>query len=132
MGKINVVLANGAISLCPNAETFLASADTRLERISLFAGDGFGIISGSNVALALCDPGRQDAAVPSSYSAYSAEANLFGSGQGLPIFWRPTTKNTCPDGAACSNRPVMADRANQFDSAMAVYGAGLSNENSKN
>jgi hypothetical protein len=82
-----------------------------------------------NVVLALYDLGRHDAAMP---SVYFAGTNLFGSGQGLTIFCRQKMKNTYPGGAACSKRLMTAERANQYDFAMAVYGASLFNEQSKN
>ena len=68
------------------AQTFTVPADSRLERISLFAGDGFGTSGSTNVALALYDLGVQDAA---STNSYSTGTNLFGSGQGVQVACQP-------------------------------------------
>jgi len=68
------------------AQTFMVKADSRLERIAIFAGDGFGTTGSTNVALALYDLGVQDAA---SINPYAGGTNLFGSGQGLKVACQP-------------------------------------------
>jgi hypothetical protein len=74
---------HGATNL---SQTFAVTEDSKLQRISLFAGDGFGTDARNPVALALYDLGAQRA--PSTNS-YSAERNLFGSGNGLRIACQP-------------------------------------------
>jgi xylan 1,4-beta-xylosidase len=144
-------------------QTFTIAEDTKLQRISIFAGDGFGTAGGNTITLALYDLTSQDT------NSYSGQTNLFGSGKGLQIayrpqapglllfdfsgpeqvilkaghiyafeikgtgkpgtiFWRRTKKDTYPEGMAYRNRTAIKEKTNNFDFAMAVYGAGASNE----
>jgi len=73
----------GATSI---SQTFTLAADSQLQRIILFAGDGFGAGTGNAVTLALYDLGSQDA---SACNSYSVQTNLFGSGKGLQIAYEP-------------------------------------------
>jgi hypothetical protein len=68
------------------SQTFTVAADSQLQRIALFAGDGFGTGPGNTVTLALYDLGSQKA---SSANSYSTETDLFGSGKGLQIAYEP-------------------------------------------
>jgi hypothetical protein len=63
------------------SQTFTIAADSQLQRISLFAGDGFGADGKNTLTLALYDLSAPEA----STNSYSAEKNLFGSGNGLRI-----------------------------------------------
>lgn len=77
---------NQAAGVTNIGQTFTIAEDSKLHRISLFAGDGFGTGAGNTVTLALYDLVSQDALSPNSYSA---ETNLFGSGKGLQIAYIP-------------------------------------------
>lgn len=68
------------------SQTFTVAEDAQLQRISLFAGDGFGTEGSNTVGLALYDLGSQDTSVLKSYAA---ETNLLGAGQGLQIAYEP-------------------------------------------
>jgi hypothetical protein len=68
------------------AQTFTVAEDAKLQRIALFAGDGFGTIGKNTVTLALYDLG---AAETQSTNSYFAEKNLLGSGSGLRTAYKP-------------------------------------------
>jgi hypothetical protein len=68
------------------AQTFTVAQDARLQRISLFAGDGFGSGEDRTVTLALYDLGTVETV---SSNSYAAANNLFGSGLGLTISYEP-------------------------------------------
>jgi beta-xylosidase len=74
------IQAAGAANL---GQTFTIAEDTKLQRISIFAGDGFGTAAANTITLALYDLTSQDT------NSYSGETNLFGSGKGLQIAYRP-------------------------------------------
>lgn len=67
------------------AQSFTVAADSRLQRVVLFAGDGFGVGPTNAVTLALYDLGNLE----SSPGSYAAETNLFGAGQGLHFAYEP-------------------------------------------
>jgi hypothetical protein len=67
-------------------QTFTIAVDAKLQRISIFAGDGFGTGAGNIVTIALYNIGTKDSL---SSSSYSTETNLFGSGKGLQIAYKP-------------------------------------------
>jgi xylan 1,4-beta-xylosidase len=60
-------------------QTFTIAEDSKLQRISIFAGDGFGTI----ITLALYDLTSQD------INSYCGQTNLFGLGKGLQIAYKP-------------------------------------------
>lgn len=76
-------VAGGVTSV---SQTFMVNADTRLKYISVFAGDGLGAGRDMPVTLALYDLGTGDASSPASYLP---QANLWGSGKGLRIAYKP-------------------------------------------
>lgn len=57
---------------------------------------------------------------------------LQGVRKSAPLFWRRTRKDTYRQGAAFSNHEVIEERSSHCDFAMAVYGARVSSERSKN
>ncbi|MGA2916630.1 MAG: glycoside hydrolase family 43 protein [Sedimentisphaerales bacterium] len=73
----------GAVNI---SQTFTVAEDSQLQRIALFAGDGFGTTAGNTVTIALYDLGPRSA---SALNSYSAQTNLFGSGKGLQIAYEP-------------------------------------------
>jgi xylan 1,4-beta-xylosidase len=64
-------------------QTFTIAEDFKLQRIDIFAGDGFGTAGTNTITLALYDLTSQDT------NSYSGETNLFGSGKGLQIAYKP-------------------------------------------
>lgn len=68
------------------SQTFVVAEDSKLERISLFGGDGFGTSSTNAVTLGLYDLG---AANTNAMNSYAVQTNLFGSGAGLQIAYEP-------------------------------------------
>jgi len=80
---------NRAAGVTNIGQTFTVGEDSKLQRISLFAGDGFGTGPGNTVTLALYDLGSQDASSPSSLNSYSAETNLLGASKGLQVAYKP-------------------------------------------
>jgi hypothetical protein len=69
-------------------QTFRPDADLRLERVLLYAGDGFGATEREPVTVALYDLGDRDAAP----EAYDAGTDLLGGGRGRKIAYRPQAR----------------------------------------
>ncbi len=85
------------------SQTFTVAEDSQLQRIALFAGDGFGTGAGNTITLALYDLGSQDAFL----NSYSAQTNLFGSGKGLQIACEPQAPGLLLFDFAGSNQVIL-------------------------
>lgn len=77
---------NGQRGTATLGQTFRLEADLKLQRISVYAGDGFPTEEGKPLKLALYDLGEgRDTNLP----AYSASANLFEEGKGFELHYSP-------------------------------------------
>lgn len=85
---INTESFNGEESDRPNAEmlgqSFKIESDFTLEKISLYAGDGFGTGSHNPVTIAMYDLGEE----PTGES-YQPDENILGSNTGLKLNYKP-------------------------------------------
>lgn len=75
---------NGEEAATSIGQTFKVGEDLRLERISLYAGDGFGTGANRDATIALYDLGNEPAG-----DSYEAATNILGEENGMRINYKP-------------------------------------------
>jgi glucuronoarabinoxylan endo-1,4-beta-xylanase len=97
------------------SQTFtMTAANSTLQTIDLYAGQGSGTGSGTNLVLKLFDLGTQTAPNPSPYTASIVGPNLLGSGSGLSVTYTPQANGilefdfTGPDQVSLTNGHMYA------------------------
>jgi hypothetical protein len=92
----------GVITL---GQTFSVDADSTLQEIGLYAGDGLGTIADKSVSLALYE--LDEAEVKGSAASYTVGKNLLGPDGGLRINYQPQAQGLLQLRLAESRQPVL-------------------------
>lgn len=87
-------------------QTFTPSVDFKLEKISLYAGDGFGTIESKPVTLALYELGKVDSE-NLTMSSYESGRNLLGASARLSINYQPQAQGELQLQLDESSQPVL-------------------------